>query len=735
MAPSHREYDVAFYFGPDPLASTRGDCTIFTVPPDLSSFDGDQCGDIDKNVELQVPVTNLSAGCVDADGDGFFEVNLCTSWDNTSTDVCSGTSNAFPSANSRCNCSINPTADIKVKITSAGLTSGDEFARAVSATPGEPDADDFTGDHGYLVVGAPALKNAGTGKVHILNRDLRLGYVEVLAIVDPDASGPSTGFGSAVDADGETIVVGAPLDHSSSHDGSASVYVRDNGVWSFQAKLVDTSGDCTLFGTDVAISGDTIVVGAPGGDCAVVYQRSSSTWMQTAKLIAPTGGTRFGQAVDVSGLSILVGAPGAVAGTSGCAAGGAVYAYRQDGAPWQLDSIVTDPSGTGSCFGIAVAIDGTTAAIGAPRDDSGAPGGGSVSIIERGADDWTITGQVLASPDPSAVLGFGTSLDMRGDSLLVGAPGYKAHLFERGSAAAPLRTLSKYVFTSDYPPPTSDDPGDTDDYGISVTLARDKTIFGMPSANSDSGAVIPGAAPEPAVNVCGDGNLLGSEECDDGNTVSGDHCDASCRIESCGNGRVEGLEQCDVAQPCCSAACTLLAASSPCRAAAGVCDAVEKCTGSSAACPADGFKSAQAGCTNDSNVCTNDHCDGAGACIHANNTSACDDGDACTSNDVCAAGLCTGTAIPGCGETTTTTSTTTSSSTTTITLPDPQCGDANGDASVTASDALQILKSAVGVGSCPLNRCDVNADHKISAIDALLVLKTAVGAQVDMHCA
>jgi hypothetical protein len=49
-------------------------------------------------------------------------------------------------------------------------------------------------------------------------------------------------------------------------------------------------------------------------------------------------------------------------------------------------------------------------------------------------------------------------------------------------------------------------------------------------------------------------------------------------------------------------------------------------------------------CTDDGNVCTDDQCDGAGACGHPNNTAPCDDGLFCTVNDTCESGVCQGSA-------------------------------------------------------------------------------------------
>src|SRR5439155_22580950 len=56
------------------------------------------------------------------------------------------------------------------------------------------------------------------------------------------------------------------------------------------------------------------------------------------------------------------------------------------------------------------------------------------------------------------------------------------------------------------------------------------------------------------------------------------------------------------------------------------------------------FEAAGAGCAADTNPCTNDVCDGAGACTHPNNTASCNDGQFCTVNDVCSGGSCGGTA-------------------------------------------------------------------------------------------
>ena len=63
------------------------------------------------------------------------------------------------------------------------------------------------------------------------------------------------------------------------------------------------------------------------------------------------------------------------------------------------------------------------------------------------------------------------------------------------------------------------------------------------------------------------------------------------------------------------------------------------------------------------------------------------------------------------------------------------CGDFTGDGTLSASDALGALNTAVGLGTCQLCVCDVDQSGSVVATDALLVLTAAVGLPVPIHCA
>jgi hypothetical protein len=78
--------------------------------------------------------------------------------------------------------------------------------------------------------------------------------------------------------------------------------------------------------------------------------------------------------------------------------------------------------------------------------------------------------------------------------------------------------------------------------------------------------------------------------------------------------------------------------------------------------------------------------------------------------------------------------TTTAHGVTTTTVIPLVCGNALIDGAITASDALVVLKAAVGTAECELCVCDVNDSHELTASDALIVLKAAVGLEAELDC-
>ena len=99
-------YDIGFFVGANPKTSTNGDCSVVVIPPSSGDLDGDACGDTVDSSLVNVPVTNLTAPCADSNGDGFFDVNSCSAWDSSSGAVCTGPADVVPGTKAKCNCEI-----------------------------------------------------------------------------------------------------------------------------------------------------------------------------------------------------------------------------------------------------------------------------------------------------------------------------------------------------------------------------------------------------------------------------------------------------------------------------------------------------------------------------------------------------------------------------------------------------------------------------------------------------
>jgi len=235
-------------------------------------------------------------------------------------------------------------------------------------------------------------------------------------------------FGRAVAVSGDTVVVGIP------RSGSAYVFVRADGDWTQQAKLTasDAASDDS-FGQAVAISGDTIVVGAPRDDdnsqnesgSAYIFVRSAGDWNQQAKLTASDAARSdyFGQAVAISGDTVVVGAP--YDDDNNQYDSGSAYIFVRSADDWnQQAKLTASDAAWEDNFGQAVAISGDTVVVGAPRDDDNNQyDRGSASVFKRSGNmQWVRTNTLTASSDAAANDNFGTCVAVSGENMVVGAP-------------------------------------------------------------------------------------------------------------------------------------------------------------------------------------------------------------------------------------------------------------------------------------------------------------------------
>ncbi len=251
----------------------------------------------------------------------------------------------------------------------------------------------------------------------------------------PDPIRDGARFGDCVSVDGDVAVVGMPrgLDpFQGGITGVAVVFRRVNGVWQQEAQLTPTNDlRVAQFARSVAVSGNTVVVGAPFPRAAFVYTFNGNAWIQTQKLTAEDGSSAgwFGYAVAIAGDVIVVGAYGDdVVGTNS----GSAYVFRLVGSTWVHEAKLTPPDGaSGDHFGIRVAVHGGLVVAGSPSDDDRGFTSGSAYVFRFDGSGWPLETKLTAS-DGMFLDSFGVSVALGDDQLIVGAS--QGILDGRGSA-------------------------------------------------------------------------------------------------------------------------------------------------------------------------------------------------------------------------------------------------------------------------------------------------------------
>ncbi len=229
--------------------------------------------------------------------------------------------------------------------------------------------------------------------------------------------------------------------------GSAYVFEKPSNGWTDSnqtAKLTSSDGaDGDKFGYSVAISENSIVIGAYRDDdsgtdsgSAYVFEKPENAWIdssqENAKLTVSYESVydHFGYSVAISNDTIAVGAYGYEVEDSSEYDNGAVYIYNKPENGWMTATadarLTANDSSDGDYFGYSVAIESNTLVVGASEDDNDIDNSiysaGSVYIYKR--DNSTssfIQAAKLIASDPHSNDKFGTSVDISNDTVLVGA--------------------------------------------------------------------------------------------------------------------------------------------------------------------------------------------------------------------------------------------------------------------------------------------------------------------------
>ncbi len=299
----------------------------------------------------------------------------------------------------------------------------------------------ISADGNTALVGGP-VDNNGLGAVWVFVRSGSSWSQQGPKLVGTGYAGNSAqGHSVALSADGNTALVGGELDQNSL--GACWVFTRSSNVWSQQGqKLVGTgSAFASNQGSSVALSadGNTALIGARGDNFAAgaswVFVRNSASWSQQGNKLIGTGS----QGVAVQGSSVAINADGNTAIIGGWADNnsvGAVWIFQRASGSWVQQGaklVGTGAQGnTNQGWSVSISADGNTVAFGGTGDNGGL---GAAWFFTRTGTSWSQQAlkRVGTGAEGAAGQGFGVAISANGNTALIGGPNDRSSAFGNAS--------------------------------------------------------------------------------------------------------------------------------------------------------------------------------------------------------------------------------------------------------------------------------------------------------------
>lgn len=322
--------------------------------------------------------------------------------------------------------------------------------------------------------------NDGQGAVYVFEKSDGV-WTRTQKLVSEDGQANDL-FGDAIAFSGDTALIGAygATINGNFAQGAVYVFTFAGGAWTQTQKisLADGQGNDN-FGYSIGLSGTTAIIGADGSQvganafqgAAYVYDGSSGSWTQTQKLTAADGGIGdiFGYSVALDGDRAMIGAYG----NNGYQ--GAVYVFVNSDGTWtQTQKLLASDGSANTYFGYATALSGSTLLVGAW---GGNPGGndmqGSAYVFTESDGNWTQTQQLTAS-DGLPHDKFGHSVALQGTTALIGADGW-TDSSAQGAVYAFDGSTGTFVQTQRF---VASDGAPSYQFGLPVTLDGDTALVG-----------------------------------------------------------------------------------------------------------------------------------------------------------------------------------------------------------------------------------------------------------------
>jgi phage gp45-like len=314
-------------------------------------------------------------------------------------------------------------------------------------------------------------------------------------------------FGYSVDIFEDQIVIGAPYNNGNgSTSGAIYQFTKPISGWTDtteSVKIVPIFGNSYSFGRSISITDSIIAVGAQDSihvGKAHIYEEPIGGWnssVSSSILLASDGfaDNFFSYSMDLNQSSIVIGAIGDSANGNFT---GAAYVFNKPSLGWtnmnETAKLLASDGDSYDQFGNSVSISDTTIAIGAKYNDAISTASGAVYVFSRPIGGWVNTVQTAKLTSSDAIYGdnLGESVDMHGDTILVGAYASTNQNAGNGSAYVYVKPVGGWVDTTEIAILTASIEDPYDYFGVSVGIYGSNVLVGAykeDTGGADAGAV------------------------------------------------------------------------------------------------------------------------------------------------------------------------------------------------------------------------------------------------------
>lgn len=320
-------------------------------------------------------------------------------------------------------------------------------------------------------------------------------------------------FGWSVDLSGDTAVIGSLYgDEAEDDTGSVYVFTRSGSTWTFQQELTSSDGGIyDQFGRDVAIEGDTIIVGADGGygttshpnGALYVFNRVDGVWSETQILSNPDLGTddKFASTIDFEGSTLVVSSHQDNASDNNQ---GAVHIYNLINGQWSLlQTLKPETPVADGQFGFDLSLENNELLIGAPAREAAGDIDGNAFLYRFDAElnEWVLK-QTLSpddvQEDKHAL--FGSSVLLQDGMMFIGSRNYDANFdYTDGALYHYWKDGSDWILHERFSTPEEPVEFAYPDYASDIALAGGALFYFDDHSINHTGTIYSFLSPEPPV--------------------------------------------------------------------------------------------------------------------------------------------------------------------------------------------------------------------------------------------